>query len=310
MPRNKPSRAKSQHREHCSIADPSEVPSDSPDSRIRFLRVDSSHRFSPSFRAGSYLQLPQAQRALHRRRHRGARRRRVGCLFSLPPSAAPRRSRLLRRILFPEFRGNLPLVNRVQCLQPYVLSSRRPTTITLPPLLNATDATVLPIPLVPPITISFLPRKSDSIALSASADTSRTDKANFRLILSLPTHGTFLAPASWPNGCRAVLPTAIQNAASGSNVTLKPEVEGSDIRVPQLEIEFRHQLNQTRVNSRRPSVKNASEVCGVRISVHASAAGDGIKIGMIEEIEKLNAKLEFSGLGHLTVLVNRKIKIV
>jgi len=43
---------------------------------------------------------------------------------------------------------------------------------------------------------------------------------------------------------------------------------------------------------------------------HASAAGDGIKIGVIEKVEELNAKLEFSGLGHLSVLVDREIKIV
>src|SRR5260370_41206804 len=44
-----------------------------------------------------------------------------------------------------------------------VLASRRPTSRALPPLLSTSDATAFPIPLVPPMTISFLPAKFNSI---------------------------------------------------------------------------------------------------------------------------------------------------
>src|SRR5258708_4340878 len=136
----------------------------------------------------------------------------------------------------------------------FVLSSRRTTTMTLPPFLNTTDATSLPIPLVLPITISFFPRKSDSILLSASVNTSRTDNHNLQFNLSLPTHGTLLAPALWPNGYRDQLPCRSRRCNREQSFRLQRYVEagsrsGSDIRVPEREIKFRHQLNQTRVNS-------------------------------------------------------------
>jgi len=59
----------------------------------------------------------------------------------------------------------------------------------------------------------------------------------------------------------------------------------------ELETEFRNQLNETRVNSRWPSVKNAAKVSGVRIPVDAPATGHGIEIGVIEKVEELNAEL-------------------
>src|ERR1700758_3127848 len=92
-------------------------------------------------------------------------------------------------------------------LAAFVFSSRRPTTITLPPFLNTRDATALPIPLVPPITISFLPRKFNSMMLAASIGPWRIGSQTSGSTLVLQ-HKQILSLKPWPAvvGYAVVLP--------------------------------------------------------------------------------------------------------